>query len=156
VKARLSAEYTIDHEAWADVTKATQEAVAEADLFVAARCRELGIPESFRPKPHFVWTGRGENANVSRRVELRRLAYARITAAGKAAKLSIEHNELEVLTDLWVDGLTTDTARAFVLRIPTPEQLMPPVVVAELEEMAPKKSDHDIEMDAILERGPGR
>lgn len=57
---------------------------------------------------------------------------------------------------LWVDGLTTDTARAFVLRIPTPEQLMPPVVVAELEEMAPKKSDHDIEMDAILERRPGR
>jgi hypothetical protein len=152
VEAQLSAYYTIDNSAWADVTRATQEAVADADRFVAERCRELGIPENFRPKPHFIWSGRGENADTSRRVELRKLAYANITAAGMRAKLAIEHLELEVLTDLCRAGLTTDVAREFLEKIPTPEQLMPPIVVAELEEMAPRKSDRQVEMSAILER----
>jgi len=133
VEKQLAAQYDIADEAWQEVTAAATQAVQEADRQVAERCRERGIPQDFRPSMHVSWFGRGANAVASRRAELRRVAQTRITAAGKAAKASIEAREAEILTELLAGGLTSDAARAFLQSIPTPAELMPPLAVAELE-----------------------
>jgi len=49
VEAQLAARYPENHPAWAEVTEHANRAVAEANDHIAQRCRELGIPERFRP-----------------------------------------------------------------------------------------------------------
>jgi hypothetical protein len=133
VEEELSAIYKADSAAWAAITKEADRLVREADAEIARICREQGIPEEFRPGLGLGWYGRGVNAEASRRAELRALAKARIDAAGKAAKTAIEARSAEVLTELIAGGLESEAARAFIASIPTVEQLMPPLAVAELE-----------------------
>ncbi|TDC47655.1 hypothetical protein E1281_25990 [Actinomadura sp. KC345] len=129
----LAASYKFDDEAWADVTRVAQAHVDQAAKEVAERCRELGIPDRFAPSLSIAWYGRGENALASRRAELRKVAQTRIAAAGKQAKLAIDAREAEVLTELIAGGLESSEAKTFLESIPTPEQLMPSVTIAELE-----------------------
>jgi hypothetical protein len=133
VEEQLSTEYTIDDAAWADITQAAKQAVSTADAQIAELCRQRGIPEQFRPELSISWYRRGENADVQRRAELRKTAQAKVAAAAEHAKLAIERRTSEVLTELLADGLTSGSARRFLESIPTPTELMPPVVVAELE-----------------------
>jgi hypothetical protein len=133
VEAQLSAEYASGHEAWAHIVSAAQDAVREADSRVAAICREMGIREEFRPGLSISWYGRGENADKSRRAELRKLAERRVQAAERQAKLTIDSWEAKVRTELIAGGLTSGAARAFLERMPEPEALMPPMAIAELE-----------------------
>ncbi len=130
---QLSAAYRFDDSVWTDITSAAKAAVAAADEQVAARCRELGVPERFRPGLNIGWYTRGENAAASRRAELRRLAEARISAAGKQARTAIDKRTADVLTQLIAGGLESDQARAHLESIPTADQLMPAVNIAELE-----------------------
>ncbi len=133
VEDQLSAEYDYSDAAWIEVTKRAQRAVAEADAEVAAVCRRVGIPAEFRPSLSLAWDRRGGNAILSRRIELRRLAHARIDAAAESAKVTIESKLLDVETELIRDGLDSAEAVAYVASMPTPEQLLPAVVVGELE-----------------------
>jgi hypothetical protein len=133
VEAQLSARYKIDKEVWAEITRQARAAVEAADARIAAVCREHGIPENFRPGLSLSWYQRGENADKERRAELRRLAERKIDAAGKEALSAIEMRSADVLTRLIAGGLESAEARAFLESIPVPAQLMPPVVVAELE-----------------------
>ncbi len=133
VEAQLSAVYKFDKPLWAEITSEAEQAITAAHEKLAARCRELGIPEEFRPSLHLGWRGRGENAFADRRAELRRKAQTRIAAVGKAAKAQIERAEADVLIELLAAGLTTDSAQAFLAAMPTAEQLMPPVALVELE-----------------------
>jgi hypothetical protein len=48
-EAKLARIYSFDNSVWRDITAAAQTAVRQADAKIAARCRELGIPEEFRP-----------------------------------------------------------------------------------------------------------
>jgi hypothetical protein len=134
VEDQLSANYKFDDPLWADLTRTATAGIAEVDAKVAARCRQLGIPEDFRPGIDVVWHGRGENGLASRRAELRKLAHARIDAAAESAKVAIEAGVVEVETALIVGGLETAEAARFVVEsMPTPEQLMPQVNVGELK-----------------------
>ena len=133
VEEQLSARFKRSEPAWAEITKQAQQAVTLADQEIARLCRERGVPEEFRPGLRLDWYSRGENAEVSRRAELRKLAQARIAAVGRQAKTAIEAKTAEVLTVLIAGGLESSEARAFLETIPTPQQLMPPVVIAELE-----------------------
>ncbi len=133
VERQLSATYQFGDEAWRDVTAAAQAAVAAADEQVAARCRELGIPDEFRPRLTVNWYGRGENATASRRAELRKTANAHIEAQAKGAKTTIEARALDVQTDLMAGGLTSAAARRFLAEMPTPAALMPTIDVGELQ-----------------------
>jgi Holliday junction resolvase RusA-like endonuclease len=143
VESELAAEYKPDDDnAWKALADAAQKAVAEADSQVEERCRELGIRPEFRPGLNVGWYGRGENATVKRRVELRRVAQTRIAAVGKTAKLAIEQRCVEVLTELIAGALQSEEARSFLETIPTPEQLMPPLDVAELEAAIPHDDRH--------------
>jgi hypothetical protein len=133
VEEQLSAVYKFDAPLWSEITREAEHAVTAAHEKLAARCRELGIPEEFRPNLHLGWASRGENTVTARRAELRKKAQSRIAATGKAAKAAIERAEAEVLTELLASGLTTDAARGFLAAMPTAQTLMPPVALVELE-----------------------
>lgn len=133
VEAQLAAIYKAGDPAWKEIIAQAKQAVAAADAEIAEICRQRGIPEEFRPRLIADWYGRGENAAASRRGELRKVAQTRIAAAGRAAKTAIEAKTAEVLTELIAGGLESPEARAFLESIPTPQQLMPPVTIAELE-----------------------
>ena len=133
VEDQLSAEYHFDDDVWGGITRQASEAVREADARIAEACRRVGVPEDLRPELTLGWRSRGENALASRRAELRKLAHARIDAAAESAKVAIDHGLLEVETELIRDGLETAAAVAYVEAMPTPDELLPPVAVAELE-----------------------
>lgn len=137
VEEELSAVYSSREEAWRDVTVEAARHVEEADAKIAAICRDRGVREEFRPRLSLAWYGRGANADRERRGELRKLAQARIAAAAKEAKATIEAKSADVLTELVAGSLESEDARKFLETIPTPDQLMPPVTVAELEALAP-------------------
>ena len=133
---RLAAEYKFDDEAWADVTKAADEAVKDADAIVAAKCRERGIPPEFRPSLHIEWHRRGENLCRYRRTELRKVAQTRIDSMARGALLEIETSTLDGLTQLATGALESHEARQFLEAMPSVEALMPAIDVAELGPLA--------------------
>lgn len=128
-----SAVYSARDEAWAEVLRAAQEKVEEVNEHIAEVCRQRGIPAEFAPRMLSGFAGRGQNADKGRRAELRKLAERQIDAAAKAAKLEIDRADGEVQVELLTGALSTDDARRFLDRIPTPDQLMPAVRLAELE-----------------------
>ncbi len=122
---QLATEYKIDATAWKDLTTAANLAVKAADHELARRCRELGIPEHFRPGLSLSWYNRGENADRQRRVELRRVAETRIAALAKAALTAIETKALDGQERLVQGALESAEAQAFMASMPTVEMLMP-------------------------------
>ncbi len=133
VEDQLSATYRFDQDVWAEITRGAEGAVKVADDQIARICRDLGVPERFRPSLHLQWYQRGENALSERRAELRKVAQARIAGAGKKAKQTIDAKAAGLLTDLIAGGLESEEARAFLDSIPTAAALMPPVEIAELD-----------------------
>ena len=137
LKACLSDTFDDEARLWADVTRAARDAIAVADAEIAARCRDLGVAEKFRPSRELGWRGRGVNASGPRRLELRSLARARVDALKKAALSQIERASVETQTALLAGGLTADAARAFLDAVPTAEALLPALSVAEIEAALP-------------------
>jgi len=137
VEEQLAATYKRDAEHWAEVTAAAEQAVAAADAAVARKCRELGIAAEFRPSLHLSWYGRGENGSRDRRAELRRVAATRVAAMEQAARAEIERRSVDVQTKLLAGGLESGAAQAFLESMPTADQLMPALAVADLEAAVP-------------------
>jgi hypothetical protein len=133
VERQLSAIYSANDEAWAEITAAAMKAVADADAQIAQRCEDLGIQPEFRPELRVGWYGRGQNMVASRRAELRKAAQTRIAASGKAAKLAIEEQSLRVLTNIITGGLESVEARQQIASLPMPSDLMPRLDVTALE-----------------------
>jgi hypothetical protein len=66
LEQQLASIYRYDQdEVWQEAAKAAQKVIGPAQEAVAARCKELGIPERFAPSINWTWSGRGENASVS-------------------------------------------------------------------------------------------
>lgn len=123
-----------EDEVWRELHAATVAFVAEADERIKERCRELGIPDEFRPAIDAHWYTRGENAAKSRRAELRAVAESRINADARTAKAEIERRSVEVQTELVAGGLESDEARGFLASMPPAAELMPATpTVAEIE-----------------------
>jgi hypothetical protein len=138
---QLAAEYRFDDDdIWRQAMEAADDAVRAAEVRVDERCAELGIPKAFRPSIGGVcWWSRGENAVASRRAELRKVAQTRIAAMEKLAKRHIEAASLEVQTNLLAEGLTSRAALSFLDAMPTPEALMPTLVMAEVAQALPDR-----------------
>lgn len=132
-----------DDEVWAEQMRIVDEAIADAQVRVAERCRELGVPDWTAPSIRAGWHTRGENASKVRVAELRRVAKTRIDALAEAAKVEIERASLDVQTQLIAGGLDSDEARAFLDAMPTPQQLMPALTVMEIEAADPRASKYD-------------
>jgi hypothetical protein len=136
-ESKLAAEYSFDDAAWATITADAAQQVAEADAKIAERCRQMGVPENFRPSLHVSWYGRGENACRARRTELRAVARTEIAARGKQAKVEIDRHTAGLLTQLAEGALGTVEAQAFLAAMPSIEALMPALELAEAEAKAP-------------------
>jgi hypothetical protein len=132
IEAKLAARYKIEDEAWADITAAAEQQVAEADAALAALCRARGIPEDFRPGLHLSWYNRGENASKERRAEIRKVAQTHVAARVKEAQVEIDRQAAQQLTAITRTGLTSEEARGFIEAMPKPEELLPPLGSLEL------------------------
>jgi hypothetical protein len=138
-----------DDARWREIHASAAEVVREADEAMAERCRELGIPERFRPELDLHWYGRGENASRDRRSELRTVAKTRIDAMAKTAKLEVERQSVALQTELIAGGLQSDQARAFLAAMPTAEALVGAAPsVREIEEMTPRRDPYGRELPA--------
>ena len=125
-----------DDEVWAEQKRIAKQAVADANIRIAERNKELGVPEWTAPSIALNWYSRGQNASKDRVAELRRVAKTRIDADAKAAKLEIERTSVDIQTQLVADGLESQAAQEFLATMPTPQQLMPTISVAEIEAVA--------------------
>jgi hypothetical protein len=133
-ESKLAARYDSQDRAFADLTAAGEAKCRELDAELARRCKDAGIPESFRPTIYFSWMGRGENGLKERRAELRRVAATEIAARGKRAVLEIERASADLLTQLAAGALGSDEARKFLEAMPRIEALMAPLDVDEAEQ----------------------
>ena len=137
VEGQLAAIYKpADDPVWKEAAEAVQVAVEEGNAKITEVCERLGVREEFRPGISAHWYGRGENAAANRRTELRRLAERRLDADAKKAKLVIESATLEMLTTLVSGSLESAEAKSFLESMPTPEALMPPIEIDELESIS--------------------
>ena len=124
---QIASEFAFDDDAiWAEAAKAANVEVEKAQKRVAARCKELGIPDRFAPSLKLVWSIRGyDNSVKSRREELRKVAEKQVEALERKAIVEIEMAAVEAQTDLAVSGLDSEAALGFVKRLPTVASLMP-------------------------------
>ena len=127
-----------DDETWKAAYTSAEQAVAEAKVVIAQRCRELGIPPEFAPDIDVAWYRRGENAASQRRTELRRVAKTEIDALEARAKTEIERVSVEQQTALISDGLTSEAAQAFLEQMPSAENLMPVLDMEQIKTLSGK------------------
>jgi hypothetical protein len=120
-------------EVWSAAAQAASDAARKCNAEIAARAKELGIPDEFAPKLAFSWARRGENEYEGRRNELRRVAKAEIETIEKLARVQIEAQSVEAQTQIIAHGLTSDAAIAFLQSMPAIEALMPPLDVAAIQ-----------------------
>jgi hypothetical protein len=134
--AQLAAVYSFDNdETWRQAYQSAKAATNRAREEIAARAKELGIPQRFAPELGLHWYGRGENASRERRAELTRVAHTKIEQLEKEAKHAIERASVEIQTRLVADGLESADAKAFLESMPAPEQLIPEISVAEVQKV---------------------
>lgn len=134
-EAQISRRYSFDERpVWKAAMAAADQAVEEARQKIAAECARWGIPKEWGPsisRPD--WYCRGENAVASRRAELRKLAYAKIDALEKQARVKIERMSCDFQTNLIANGLSEAT-KAFLEQMPSMETLMPALDVEKTEQ----------------------
>ena len=132
---QLGTIYSYDDDAiWKEATEAAKEEVARAQEIVAARCRELGIPEDFAPSLSFGWSGRGQTAVASRRAELRKIGAAKILEIESRAVAQIEADSVMLQGEIISHGLTSEAAVAFLEALPSVAELMKPVEPVEIQQ----------------------
>lgn len=124
-----------DEATWALAQEEVKKAVEEGNARIAARAREMGIPEEFMPMISFGWHARGHNAVAERRAELRRAAKSKVDAMEKEALTKIERLSLEAQTEIVAHGLESDAANAFLQNMPKLDVLMPPIQMGEIQSL---------------------
>jgi hypothetical protein len=152
---QMGSEYAFDQdETWAAAQKVADREVAKAQALVAARCRELGIPDRFSPSLKLVWRARGyDNLVDQRKAELRRMAQTRIAAEEQKAIVQIETSCLDAQTKLALASCTSNMARSFVESLPLVETLMPRLSYSEVAgEADPPLVDQLVSPGALRQR----
>ena len=131
---QLDTHYPWDQDAtWEAMAKLMEATKIEAASKIAARSRELGIPDWAAPGLAWNRYDRGQNATKERRAELRRLAHRKIEAIERKARAAIERQSLEVQTQLFASALTSDAAKSFLEAMPSIESFMQPLDINTLE-----------------------
>jgi len=131
---QMASEFSFDDDVvWAKAKAEAEVEVRKAKRKIAARCRELGIPDRFAPTLSMSWHNRGfDNQVENRRNELRRVARTKIEAIERSAITQIEVSSLNAQTNLAIAGLTSEAAHAFIQALPSVADLMPSLSYAEL------------------------
>ena len=152
---QMGQEYSFDQdEIWKQAVQSVEPLVAKAQKTVAARCRELGIPERFAPSIRLDWRSRGYDNTIDRRkAELRRMAQTQIEAIERKAVVEIETSCLDAQTQLAIAGLSSDAARQFIERLPAVSDLMPKLSYAEIAgEAEPPIAEQLVSPNTIRQR----
>jgi hypothetical protein len=152
---QMGSEYSFDQdEVWAKATESAEREVKKAQAQVAARCRELGIPDRFAPNLSLQWCHRGYDNLIGRRkAELRRMAQTQIEAIERKAVTEIELSCLKAQEEIAVAGLTSDAARHFIDALPSIERLMPVLSFAEVSgEAKPPTAEQLVSSNALRQR----
>lgn len=138
-----------EDEIWARVKADADKAIEIAQVAIAARCKDLGIPAEFAPGLQMFWHGRGHNAVAERRAELRRAAKSRVEAIEKEALSKIEALSLEAQTEIIAHGLESDAAKLFLETMPKIEALMPSIQVTEIQSLVDAKRNERKRLDYL-------
>ena len=152
---QIASEYAFDDDAvWQEAAKAADQSITKAKLQIAARCRELRIPEGFAPTLELVWHHRGhDNMVEQRKVELRKLATSRIEAMGRKAIIEVEMQSLNGQTQIAASGLTSAAARSFIAQLPAVKELMPRLAYSEVSgETEPPIFEQLVSPNALRQR----
>jgi hypothetical protein len=152
---QMGQQYAFDQdEVWEQATKCAEREVQKSQKLVAARCRELGIPDRFAPELSLHWYGRGHDNSIEKRKrELRTMAATRIEAIERKATTDIEMNCLAAQEQVALAGLTSDAARLFIEKLPGIETLMPRLSFAEVAgEAEPPVAEQLISSNALRQR----
>lgn len=147
--------YSFDQdEIWAQAQKEADSEVEKAKQRIAARCRELGIPDRFAPNVRLLWAARGyDNTVDKRRAELRRMATTQVEALERKAIVDIEMSCLAAHEQVVTAGLTSEAARAFIETLPSVETLMPALSIGELaDEARPPIAEQLVSSNALRQR----
>jgi hypothetical protein len=105
------------------------------------RSDELRIGTRFRPKldpPE--WTYGGEQLFKSLRVERRRLAHLQIAEKLRHDVEEMERKSAAMQLEIIANGFVTEAAREFLDKLPSIDQLVPPMRVEELAALVEGKS----------------
>lgn len=146
-EAQLATIFKADDFRWAEAVKVAERQVEEANAVIDRHCDDAGIPENFRPYIGSYFSGRGDNASLRRRAELRRVLETRVAALEKEAFTEIERRSLDIQTELMAGGLDSETARTFLSSMPTADALMPGFAVQEFPEVAQLMGNIDTDVD---------
>jgi hypothetical protein len=151
---QIRQQYRFDQdEVWERAIRAAEREVQKAQKQVAARCRELGVPDRFAPKLDVHWYSRGEGAAKQRRAELRKMTETRIEAIVRQAITQIETSCLQAQEKIAVAGLTSDAARAFLEQLSAIETLMSQLSFAEVSgEADPPVAEQLLSSNALRQR----
>jgi hypothetical protein len=126
-----------DDAIWKQAVDAAKVILAEGNRQIAKRSAELGIPPEFAPSLSFWWNDKGQNAVKSRREELRRIAKRKIEGMEAEARTKIEGMSLSAQTEVIAHGMKSESARAFLERMPSLDSLMPSVTQADISALLP-------------------
>ena len=88
-------------------------------------------------------SGRGETGTKARREELRKVAMTRIAALEAEAVTRIETKALEASTRLLATGLTTEAAQEYLDSLPKVEDMMPVLVISEVQALLAHETKND-------------
>jgi hypothetical protein len=152
---QMGQEYSFDQdEVWEQAEKLAEREVEKAQKQVAARCRELGIPDQFAPSLGLAWHARGYGNTVAkRRAELRTMAVTQIASIEAKAITAIGMSCLEAQTQIALAGLTSDAARSFLEKLPSIKALMPALSFAEIAgEAKPPVAEQLISSNALRQK----
>jgi hypothetical protein len=152
---QMGQEYSFDQdEIWEQAVKSVAPLVKKAAVQIAARCRELGIPERFAPGLDLEWHHRGYDNSIERRKkELRRMAETGVEAIEARAIVEIEVSCLDAQTQLAIAGLSSNAAQQFIEKLPSIETLMPALSFAEVAgEADPPVVEQLVSSNALRQR----
>jgi hypothetical protein len=137
---RMNERYADDDKAWADVAFIIGEAQREANRKANDAVRGLvgrdGWPDehSLVRAVDIASVRRAVATPAPERAQLRRQGQAHIEATIKGAQLSLDRQEVDLLTRLASGALESDEARAFLGEIPTVSALVPADRLLQLEQ----------------------
>jgi len=118
---------------WRQAVLAAKEEVAKASVQISKRCSELGIPQPFAPTLSVVWHQQRASVGMER-AKMRQVAKRRIEQIEATARTSIERASVAAQEALLTGGLTTDAAKLFAEALPSVEELMPKLQMADLQQ----------------------
>lgn len=118
---------------WREALLTAKGEVEKAQVKMAERCAELGIPQPFAPTLSVGWHQQRASVN-SERAKMRQVAKRRIEQIEASARTAIERASVSAQESLLVGSLTTESATLFAESLPSIEELMPQLSMAELQQ----------------------